>query len=90
MRRTGKAGPPHDFSAPTSRLPVRAVALDDRQLQSDRMIVLAAAAGLLFFVVVKVRFDFSGIWAGRTVFVLALALDNLRPRLAKQTHQRPA
>jgi ABC-type spermidine/putrescine transport system permease subunit II len=54
------------------------------------MIVLAAAAGLLFFVVVKVRFDFSGIWAGRTVFVLALALDNLRPRLAKQTHQRPA
>jgi ABC-type spermidine/putrescine transport system permease subunit II len=54
------------------------------------MMVLAAAAALLFFVVVKVRFDFSGIWAGRTVFVLALALDNLRPQLAKQTHQRPA
>ena len=51
--------PPHHFSAPTFRLPVLAVALDDRQLQSDRMIVLAAAA-LLLFVVVRYGSIFRG------------------------------
>src|SRR5262245_20797093 len=37
-----------------------AVALDDHQLQSDRMIMLAAVAALSFFIVVKVPFAFRG------------------------------
>jgi hypothetical protein len=66
-----------------------AVALDDHQLQSDRMIVLAAVAALLFFIVVKVPFGFRGFGLVAQFFALVLALAYLRPRLAKQTHQRP-
>ena len=66
-----------------------AVALDDHQLQSDRMIVLAALAALLFFIVVKVPFGFRGFGLVAQFFTLVLALAYLRPRLTKQTHQRP-
>jgi len=66
-----------------------AVALDDHQLQSDRMIMLAAVAALSFFIVVKVPFAFRGFGLVAQFFVLVLALAYLRPRLAKQTHQRP-
>ena len=66
-----------------------AVALDDSQLRSDRMTVLAAMAALLFFIVVKVPFGFRGFGLVAQFFTLVLALAYLRPRLAKQTHQRP-
>src|SRR5262245_11220029 len=66
-----------------------AVALNDHQLQSDRMIMLAAVAALSFFIVVKVPFAFRGFGLVAQFFVLVLALAYLRPRLAKQTHQRP-
>jgi Glycosyltransferase family 87 len=66
-----------------------AVALDDNQLRSDRMTVLAAMAALLFFIVVQVPFGFRGFGLVAQFFTLVLALAYLRPRLAKQTHQRP-